>query len=243
MDTIFGYTFVDAALLDQACTHVTANRNKNNKSLETLGDSVLAFYVVSELYHYKDGLTQGQLSALKSINLDNENFSRVCYEKGLHLRLKHKIRGFEGRLELFKRDLEDFDTHSNGRMDCIKELADLLEAIVGAVWVDSKQNWAVTRDFIEQLVEPLILDHETYSFRPVHQLWGTGLGEKKGLEEDAYTSVTGRPTCDILTRGGEVFASAEYWGEETSLKNRAAFNALELLRMIKESKWGSQTVS
>lgn len=92
--------------------------------------------------------------------------------------MKHKISSSDGRLVRIIEDLKDFDKHCNERMDIIKGLADLLEAIVIAVWVDS-QDLVITRGVIKKLLGPLIVDHKAFAFRPVHQLWGTGLGKKR----------------------------------------------------------------
>ena len=70
LETAFGYTFEDRALLRVALTHRSwANERgeeENYERLEFLGDSVLGLIASQWLYERFPGETEGQLAKLKS---------------------------------------------------------------------------------------------------------------------------------------------------------------------------------
>jgi ribonuclease-3 len=113
------YEFNDAALLKRALTHRSVS-NTNNERLEFLGDSVLGAIISRELFQRFPKIDEGQLSRLRS----------------------HLVRG-QTLAKLAKTiDLSDFlilgqgELKSGGfRRDSIQ--ADTLEAIIGAVFIDS----------------------------------------------------------------------------------------------------------
>ena len=80
-----------------------------------------------------------------------ENLNRVFFKSGLYRFIKHNICSFAERFAQFVQDVNAFPTHSNGRMNPIKELADMFEGMVGAVWVDSHQNLVATGAVIDKL--------------------------------------------------------------------------------------------
>ena len=113
------YKFNDVALLKLALTHRSVSNN-NNERLEFLGDSVLGAIISRELFHRFPKIDEGQLSRLRS----------------------HLVRG-QTLAKLAKTiDLSDFlilgqgELKSGGfRRESIQ--ADTLEAIIGAIFIDS----------------------------------------------------------------------------------------------------------
>lgn len=165
---IIDYQFTDDSLLTLVCTHAYIS---NNSTLETLGDLVIVVHIGSELYIQILDITQGQLSTLKSINIDNERLAYGYVSSGLCRFLKYQISRFRARIAQFQQDMNIFSTHSNGRIDYPKLLADFVEAVVGAVFVDSGRNMDATGAVINKLLGPLIRDVAVFGQRPVSQLW------------------------------------------------------------------------
>lgn len=114
-----GYRFSDVGLLEEALTHRSVE-GPNNERLEFLGDSILNFVIAAELFRLRPAEPEGALSRLRA-NLVNRS---SLAELGRQLKLGAYLR------------LGDGERKSGGRRrDSI--LADALEAIFGAAFLDS----------------------------------------------------------------------------------------------------------
>ncbi len=114
-----GHTFNQHHLLDQALTH-RSHSALNNERLEFLGDAALGFIVGEALYRKYADLDEGQLTRLRASLVRGETLAEIAraMDIGEHLRL--------GQGEL----------NSGGhRRSSI--LADALEAIIGAIYLDA----------------------------------------------------------------------------------------------------------
>ncbi len=119
-----GYAFKDRSLLALAFTHrsfVNENKevNEHNERLEFLGDSVLGMIVAEYLYRYLPSTPEGELSYLRSRLV--EATSCMNYVQKLDVE-KYVLLGKGERL------------NSGRGRDSI--LADLFEAIIGAIYID-----------------------------------------------------------------------------------------------------------
>ena len=114
-----GYVFDDADLLEQALTHRSFGA-KNNERLEFLGDAILNFIIAKELYSRFPSAREGQLSRLRARLVRRQTLAEVAREFSVGDFL---IMG-SGELKSggFKRD---------------SILSDALEAIIGAMYLDS----------------------------------------------------------------------------------------------------------
>lgn len=81
LENLCGYVFKDKNLLKKSVTLSSYNHVFNNQSLECLGDSILAF-IVSEKY-YKEGYTEGEITAKKQQLLSDEALRPVSEKLGL----------------------------------------------------------------------------------------------------------------------------------------------------------------
>ncbi|GHE86199.1 ribonuclease III [Thalassotalea profundi] len=114
-----GYQFSDKALLLQALTHRSAKGNHNER-LEFLGDSILGFTIAQKLYEQFPKVNEGDLTRMRSSLVKGVTLAEVArsFELGNYLILG------PGELK------------SGGhRRESILE--DAVEAIIGAVYVDS----------------------------------------------------------------------------------------------------------
>lgn len=115
---ILGYEFTDLTLLDQALTHRSA-ASKHNERLEFLGDSVLSIVISDALYHQFPKAKEGDLSRMRA--------TLVCGKMLAEMALEFKLGDY---LKLGPGELK-----SGGfRRESI--LADAVEAIIGAVYLD-----------------------------------------------------------------------------------------------------------
>jgi len=121
-----GYTFKDKALLRQALTHSSfTNERKMNKEphyerLEFLGDAVLELISSEFFYENYPDMPEGQMTKMRA--------SAVC-EQAL------AIPGAELELGMFMRFSKGEENTGGRERESI--IADAVEAIIGAIYVDS----------------------------------------------------------------------------------------------------------
>jgi len=115
----FGYVFVNADLCHAALTHRSAG-GEHNERLEFLGDSILNCSVARLLYDAHPHADEGALSRLRAALVSGDTLAKIAAELGLgeHLRL--------GLGEL-----------KSGGFRRASILADALEAVLGAIFLDS----------------------------------------------------------------------------------------------------------
>jgi ribonuclease III len=113
------YTFNDERLLQQALTHRSAAR-ENNERLEFLGDSILSFVISTELYCRFEQIDEGALSRLRASLVKGDTLAVLARE----LELGDYLQLGPGELK-------------SGGFRRGSILADALEAIFGAIFLDS----------------------------------------------------------------------------------------------------------
>ena len=118
IEKILNYHFNDNSLLELALTH-RSFQGKNNERLEFLGDSILNFIIAELLFKKFNLLPEGDLSRLRSQLVKSETLSEI----GILLQLGDYLILGEGELK-----------SSGWRRPSI--LADSVEAIIGAVYID-----------------------------------------------------------------------------------------------------------
>jgi ribonuclease-3 len=113
------YTFENKALLLQSLTHRSAS-SKHNERLEFLGDSILSFVIADALYQRFPKIDEGDMSRMRATLVRGHTLAEIARE----FDLGECLRLGPGELK------------SGGyRRDSI--LADTVEAIIGAIFLDS----------------------------------------------------------------------------------------------------------
>lgn len=116
-----GYEFKDVTLLDLALTH-RSFRSNNNERLEYLGDAILSFVIAEALYFKFPKAKEGQLSRLRSLLVKGVTLAEIGKEFKLGDYLN--LGGGELKSGGFRRE---------------SIIADAVEAIIGAIYLDSDQ--------------------------------------------------------------------------------------------------------
>lgn len=168
-----GYSFKNPALLTQALTHRSFSGN-NNERLEFLGDGALNFIIANQLYQRFPRLAEGDLSRLRAALVKESTLSEIAFS----LNIGDALKLGEGELK-----------SAGWRRPSI--LADALEAIIGAVYVDSGYHAAealVLKLYAEKLaiIDPKIIDKDAKS-----QLQEYLQGKKIELPDYKVVSVEG----------------------------------------------------
>ncbi|MDF3302587.1 ribonuclease III [Streptomyces tropicalis] len=168
---------LESALLVRALTHRSyAYENgglPTNERLEFLGDSVLGLVVTDTLYRTHPDLPEGQLAKLRAAVVN----SRALAEVGRGLDLGSFIRLGRGE-------------EGTGGRDKASILADTLEAVIGAVYLD--QGLDAASELVHRLFDPLIEKSSNL---------GAGLDWKTSLQELTATEGLGVPEYLVTETG------------------------------------------
>lgn len=117
---ISGYRFKQTELLEQGLTHRSFSRSHNNERLEFLGDSILGLVISQHIYQQFPQADEGDLSRMRASLVKEKTLAEVAR----HIELGEFIHLGGGELK------------SGGfRRDSI--LSDAMEAIIGAIYLDS----------------------------------------------------------------------------------------------------------
>ena len=128
--------FKNQELLEQAFTHkswVNENQNKreSNERLEFLGDAILEFIVSKEIYLTFPDKEEGYLTALRSNLVNTKNLAHIAEKLGIGERI------------YLSRGEEEGGGRKNPSL-----LADTLEAVIGALFLD--QGMDVVYEFVKK---------------------------------------------------------------------------------------------
>jgi ribonuclease III len=183
IERILNYSFVNKSLLTQAFKHrsylsITHESSlESNERLEFLGDAILELVVTEFLYRKYPEHDEGFLSKLKSVLVSRKVLAEIVIRRGLgnHLLLDHGEEKTGGKTR-----------GSN--------LANLYEAVIGAIYLDSGLQPAAR--FIEQTLltryHALIKDEKFINYKSIllEYVQGNKTGE------------TGLPVYELLQQTG-----------------------------------------
>jgi ribonuclease-3 len=130
-----GYTFQKPALLQQAMTHRSFS-SEHYERLEYLGDAVINVIVSDLLYQALPDLPEGQLSRIRSNLVKQDSLHSLALKLGL----SHCLRLGEGEAK-------------SGGAKRPSILADSLEALLGAVYLDAGYDTAqrIAKTWLEDI--------------------------------------------------------------------------------------------
>jgi len=115
-----GYKFRQTNLLEQALTHRSYSRQLNNERLEFLGDSILNLIISNHIYKRFSAANEGDLSRIRASLVKEETLARVARQ----IDLGDYIHLGGGELK-------------SGGFRRASILSDALEALIGAIYLDS----------------------------------------------------------------------------------------------------------
>ncbi|WP_445115475.1 ribonuclease III [Acinetobacter sp. WZC-1] len=142
-----GYQFLEPELLQLALTHRSVSHKYNYERLEFLGDSLLGMIIANYLYHAYPYENEGRLTRMRATLVRQEALGKIAND----LKLSHSLILSTGELKSGGHHRESI-------------LADTVEAIIGAIYVDCNDL---------TVLEPVVLKwYEPYleNIEPTDQL-------------------------------------------------------------------------
>ena len=230
----FKYKFVNNDLLKLALTHSSnKDHSYNNQRLEFLGDAILNFVIAEHLYQSQPNIPEGGLTRIRSYLVKEDTLAAVAKKL---LVQKYIILGL--------------GEQKTGGVNKNSILADTLEAIIGAVYLDSDfvtvknliLTWYTECDDYQKLTQ--ISDQNTIedviSKDPKTILQETL--QAKGLNLPIYKiiTVTGKPhnqvfQIECLIVNG---IKQKIYGVGTSRKKAEQDAASKVLNLLKDNHCG-----
>jgi ribonuclease-3 len=174
LQRLIGYDFENQSLLTQALTHRSFG-SVNNERLEFLGDGVLNFIIASQLYIVFPKLDEGDLSRLRAHLVKEPTLGELA----ITLNIGEALRLGEGELK-------------SGGWRRPSVLADALEAIIGAVFLDA--GFDAAQAVVIKLFTPLIDKIDPKSI---------GKDPKSLLQEYLQSKKIDVPDYEVLAIEGE----------------------------------------
>ncbi|XP_008644679.1 endoribonuclease Dicer homolog 2a isoform X5 [Zea mays] len=241
LQTMLKYVFYDTSLLVEALTHSSYNITgitACNERLEFLGDAVLDYILTYYFYRKYPNCTPALLTNLRKASVNNCCYAHAAVKAGLHKHILHSSS------KQMVNDLENsgrsFSGPSHGweaGISLPEDLADLFEAIAGAIYVDSGNDKEVVWSAIRRLLEPLATPG-TMEPDPVSEL-------KELCEHKHYPKPSYSPTRDSVAGVTRVVAQVTaartvYSGTGTGRNQDVAevLAAKALLKKIKAAARG-----
>jgi ribonuclease III len=208
LEAAFGVSF-DSDLLERALTHRSfAYENgglPTNERLEFLGDSVLGVVITTALYHKHPDLPEGQLAKLRASVVNMRALADVARGLGPHGLGPHVLLG-KGE-------------ESTGGRDKASILADTLEALLGAIYLEHGLTTAT--EVIHRLFDGVMAESAN---RGAALDWKTSLQELTaafGLGVPDYVITDAGPDHAKTFTAWVVVAGVRYGGVEGRSKKEA----------------------
>lgn len=178
MPAAIGYQFADPDLLKLALSHrswcAENGQVESNERLEFLGDAVLGLTIADKIFVHYPELPEGQLAKLRAGVVNAVTLAQIARE----INLGHALLLGKGE-------------RSTGGSDKQSILADALEAIIGAVYLDG--GFVAAQDLVLRLWDAHVVD-------AVRDGPG-GFDHKTRLQELAVASFDASPIYDVTTAG------------------------------------------
>lgn len=217
LEKAIGYRFRKKGLLELALTHPSfryenSTADDDNQRLEYLGDAVLGLIAAEHLFKTQPEAREGDMSKLRSRLTQDRTLARI----GAHIGISKFMRLGRGE-------------EQNGGAERASNLADAVESILGAAWIDGGARAA--HKIFSQIFLPE-LDGLQYS--PAKS------NPKGALQEYAQSHGFGIPEYETIETAGpehdriftvEVATCGQSWnasaGSKREAERRAALEALK----------------
>ncbi|XP_059607608.1 endoribonuclease Dcr-2 [Phlebotomus argentipes] len=238
-----GYQFRDRAYLLQALTHPSYPANRATgcyQKLEFLGDAVLDIIITSYIFEKCRDLDPGKMTDLRSALVNNITLACVCVRNNFHLHMLHQSPALQEkakefaeyqRLNQYKvtehvlRIKEEDGTIMADSVDVPKTLGDIVEALLGAVFLDSGNDmqavWRVIVHLMGQEILQFAANVPINAVRKLYEWSGAApqFSEPSVNPEKDTISVSVKFVC------GQKWMEAHGFGVNRKNAKRAAANA------------------
>lgn len=212
-----GYQFRDRAYLLQALTHPSYPTNHLTgcyQQLEFIGDAVLDMLVTAHIYERCPHMQPGQLTDLRSALVNNITLACLCVRNHFHrfiLAQNAVLAEQIARFAEFQRAgghrvseqvlllVAEGEVRMGEHIDVPKSLGDVLEALIGAVFLDCgndlQRTWQVVYGLLADELEAFERDTPVQVVRRLGEYRSAAATYDAAFVDDEVVMVTVRYTC------------------------------------------------
>ncbi|KAL4555723.1 hypothetical protein LXL04_038351 [Taraxacum kok-saghyz] len=233
IESILRYNFNNKRLLEAALTHPSYTESTSYQHLEFVGDFVLGFAISNFVDLAYPSLDPGQLSLLRAANISTEKLARVAVRNGLYKYVRHRDTVLSDKVGKFVNvvEEEEYMVVHGGQMKAPKVLADIVESIIGAVFIDCGRDiqrlWLIIRHLLEPLVMLNVLEKQP---QPITMLFEAC--QKEGKTVDIRHWRKGERNIASVFIDGRFFATGSSDNKENAKLQAAEVALSKLTRLI-----------
>ncbi|OIS99121.1 PREDICTED: ribonuclease 3-like protein 2 [Nicotiana attenuata] len=212
VEELLKYRFKNTKLLEEALTHTSCNSSSasnNYQRLAFVGDAALGLAISSYFFSVYPDVDCGKLTDLRAANVSTEKLGRVAVRHGLYNYLRRNSPILDEKVKEFvitvqqEAEMEFY----GGVMKAPKILADIVESVMGAVYVDCgfdvNSFWVIFRGLLEPIIMLNMLKEQP---QPVTTLFG--LCKKDGKQVEVEHRKEGDKNIASVYVDGQFIASA-----------------------------------
>ncbi|XVF33960.1 hypothetical protein REPUB_Repub18cG0016100 [Reevesia pubescens] len=222
VERILNYSFRNKRLLEEALTHSSYSDSTSYQRLEFVGDAALGLALTNHVFLAYPKLDPGHLSLIRAANISTEKLARVAVKHRLFEFVRHNALGLEQKVREFAElvSQEDDPVAYGGSRKAPKILADIVESVAAAVYVDINFDltklWVIFRGLLEPIVT---LEHLQQQPQPVTVLFE--ICQKQGKHVDIKHWKNGLKNIASVFVDGEFVASGSSEQKEIAKLNAA----------------------
>lgn len=177
LEIVLGHQFVRRSLLEEALTHSSLDPShrphvRDYDRLEFLGDRVLGVLIATELWRRFPNAKAGELALRYNASVRQEQLAEIAQALGV-----------KDWLYMAKSE------RANGGSDKPAVLADVIEAIIGAIYVDG--GLAIAEQFVLKHFSAALSSEQS-----------SRKDAKTALQEAAHAKGLGQPTYHVVSQTG-----------------------------------------
>ncbi|MBQ8820546.1 ribonuclease III [Campylobacter sp.] len=212
------YEFKNINLLKEAITHKSIKSSINNERLEFLGDAVLDLIVGEYLYHKFSTQSEGDLSKLRASLVNEDSLAKIAKEL--------KLGEF-----LYLSPAEE----NNGGRDKQSLISDALEALMGAIYLESGLNSVkvIFIDLLEKNFPDINLNSLTKDYKTaLQEITQAQIGTAPKYELISSSGPDHKKSFEmaVLLNGKEIARATG--NSKKAAEQACALKALEMLKNI-----------
>ncbi|KAF9375586.1 Dicer-like protein 1 [Podila verticillata] len=182
LESLLRYTFEHPSLAQEAMTHHSAATHQDAcdyQRLEFLGDAVLDYLIVWHYYQKYPDAPPGAITLIKDASVNNQILGAMAVAWGLSGFLIHMSEPLAGEIQRVIATIEAIKENSDkGQLEAEywvdlkmpKVLSDIVESMLGAVFVDCGFNVARVTQVFEHLVWPFLEKHVNLDNIVIHPM-------------------------------------------------------------------------
>ncbi|KAH9947264.1 hypothetical protein B0H21DRAFT_345297 [Amylocystis lapponica] len=245
VESLVGRQFTRRYLLAQALTHASVKGPNvcSYDRLEFLGDAILDYLVVRNIFQQHPHLSPGGLTLLKSAMVSNHALAALCVHIGLHKHVQHVSSDLAASIRIYaegikaRRKQEHKLAEQEKRQPCQywldieppKVLSDVVESIIGALYVSDDYSDAGAQTFFDNVLKSFYDQHirlQTLSLHPNATLFNWLQAE--GCQQHRLSKEVGQTIRYDMLVHDVILASASDINTAVAMR-RASMCALDAL--------------